>query len=325
MFELIQGKVKRCKLTKNKLQLVDAIVEILNVDLRDYLPVTVRQVHYNLLNYQPLRHTGKPQSTYVNDKASYQECSKILNIMRIDGMIPGEFIIDETRPVELFTSNYQNSRELIQNDLRDFFRGYKRDYLQSQPHHIEVVAEKLTVKRVIDKISRYYCTPYTITRGYCSYPVKMDLVNRYKKSGKDNLILIFVSDFDPDGLEIQQSFARSIRDDFKIDESKIKIYRAGLMLEQIRELRAGGVEIQTNFAKPDASKFKEFMKLYGKEVYELEAIPPATLETFLENAIKSVIDKNLFNQEIEIEARERKELEALREKVIEALPHDLIA
>jgi hypothetical protein len=37
-----------------------------------YWPLTVRQVHYLLLNDPPLRHDKKPGSVYVNDKASYK-------------------------------------------------------------------------------------------------------------------------------------------------------------------------------------------------------------------------------------------------------------
>ena len=56
------------------------------LDNREYWPLTVRRVHYLLLNDPPLRHDKKPGSVYVNDKASYKALTNLLIRARLSGM-----------------------------------------------------------------------------------------------------------------------------------------------------------------------------------------------------------------------------------------------
>lgn len=65
----IVGRKHRATISPAKRPLLDAIVRILR-ELRDYLPLSVRQVHYQLLNAPPLIHASKPGSLYANTKAS---------------------------------------------------------------------------------------------------------------------------------------------------------------------------------------------------------------------------------------------------------------
>ena len=58
----------------------------------------------------------------------------------------------------------------------------------------------------------------TSGRGFCSLPPRYETAKRYRASGKQKLVLLIVSDFDPDGEEIANSYARSFRDDFDIDD-----------------------------------------------------------------------------------------------------------
>ena len=78
-----------------------------------------------------------------------------------------------------------------------------------------------------------YCIPYTLGRGYANLPVRHKMAERYRKSGKDRLIILIVSDHDPDGEEIAHSFARSMRDDFDIEE--IEPIKAALTTDQVVE------------------------------------------------------------------------------------------
>ena len=68
------------------------------------------------------------------------------------------------------------------------------------------------------------------------------MVKRFKSSGKDKLILLILSDFDPDGEEIAHSLARSLRDDFDVDA--VEPVKVALTREQVAmfELRGGGDE-----------------------------------------------------------------------------------
>lgn len=88
--------------------------------------------------------------------------------------------------------------------------------MQSQPNHIEIVGEKNTIQGVLRPVAMDYTIPYTIGGGYSSLPPRYAMAQRFKKSGKEQLVLLVLSDFDPEGEDIAEGFARSMRDDFKI-------------------------------------------------------------------------------------------------------------
>ena len=110
-------------------------------------------------------------------------------------------IADDTRP---FTSwkVYGNCQDFFDEQLEHFLKGYWRNLMQSQPNHIEIVGEKNTLVKIIKPIAGKYCIPMTLGRGYCSLPPRWNMVQRFKNSGKENLVIVVLSDHDPDGEEI---------------------------------------------------------------------------------------------------------------------------
>jgi hypothetical protein len=140
-----------------KQPLLDAILEVLN-DNRKYWPLSVRQVHYRLLNTKPLVHASKPDSHYANDKASYRAAIDICARGRVEGLIPWKAIDDLTRPVEL-NSAYKNPAHFFKSELDCFLDGYWRNLLQSQPYHIEIIAEKLTVQTILQEVACEFTMP----------------------------------------------------------------------------------------------------------------------------------------------------------------------
>ncbi len=211
----IAGVKRRKAVSRAKRFFVDAIVTVLD-GRRRFWPLSDRQIHYALLNDPPLRHASKPSSTYANDERSYKNLTDLLTRLRLNGTIPMASIADETRPVTVLTS-FSTPAPFVARDLELFLKGYYRNLQQSQPHHIEIIGEKNTIASIVKPIADHFCLPLTIGRGYCSLPPRAAMAERYRASGKDKLVLLILSDFDPDGEEICQSFVRSMRDDFSID------------------------------------------------------------------------------------------------------------
>ena len=126
-----------------------------------------------------------------------------------------EAIADPTRPVSRWYV-FPGTGEFIREETGRFLRGYYRDYQRPQPVHVELVGEKNTIEGIIRPIAEEFCIPYTIGRGYSSLPPRHDMAVRFRVTGKERLLILFLSDFDPEGDDIPHSFARSIRDDFGI-------------------------------------------------------------------------------------------------------------
>jgi hypothetical protein len=305
---------KRCKLTKATQPHVDAIMAVLE-RLEDFWPLSVRQIHYQLLNDPPLRHASKPDSVYRNDDKSYSRTTDVCLRARLEGLIPWEAIHDPTRPVTQW-SGARSAGDFIRREFDGFLKGYYRDLMQSQPNHIEVVGEKNTVESVLRPVCSDYTIPLTISRGFCSGPPRKEIADRFERSGKEKLVLILLTDHDPDGTAIAQSMAASMQDEFGIGWRRFHAERAALTHDQVKRL---GLPPSTERAKATSSNYGKFVSQFGSDVYELEAVPPVTLQQLLRDTINAVIDHDAFQQEMVQERVDAAEIANVRKRVQAAM------
>jgi hypothetical protein len=306
------GAVKRrARITAAKRPFLDAILRILR-EYRDSWPLSVRQIHYYLLNDPPLIHAGKPGSTYRNDIKSYKMADELTVRARLTREIAMNAIHDATRPVVTWNV-FDNPAPFIKEQLNEFLKGYYRNLMQSQPNHIEIIGEKNTIAGAIQPVAMEYTIPYTIGRGYSSLPPRHDMAVRFRRSGKEKLILLVLSDFDPEGEDIGRAFAQSMRDDFGITNIvPIKVALTGL---QVDELNLPPMMT----AKKTSSRRAGFVRKHGEHVFELESIPPAPLQQLLRDGINDAIDVDAFNAEIDREMRDAAFLDTVRRRAHEML------
>jgi hypothetical protein len=220
-------------------------------------------------------------------------------------------ISDDTRPVSIFDV-FADPGPFIRREVDEFLKGYYRNLMQSQPNHVEIVGEKNTVAGLIEPVAMKYCIPMTTGRGYCSLRPRYDMQERFRDSGKEKLIVLFLTDFDPDGEEIAHSFVRSMRDDFDVPVDGVKV---ALTRAQVRELKLPP-RMQ---AKEGSANYEKFTRVHGHDVFELEAIPPDKLQKILEDAIDRVIDRHAFNAELDEEKRDAAFLDGVRRRVHDVL------
>jgi hypothetical protein len=297
----------RARISKAKLPLLNAILDVVNEHRN--IKLSVRQIFYFLLNVNPppLLHASKPGSAYANNLRCYKAVDELTVRARLTGKIPFDRIHDPTRPVVTWRV-HDTPAPFLRAELDGFLKGYYRDLMQSQPNHIEIIGEKNTVEGTIRPVAMEYTIPYTIGRGYSSLPPRHDMAVRFRRSGKEKLILLVLSDFDPEGEDIGRSFAQSMRDDFGItDIVPIKVALTG---EQVQAL---GLPPNLT-AKKTSSRRKKFVERHGEHVFELEAIPPATLQQYLRDAIGSVIDVDLYNREVDLEKEDAAHLDTVRRR-----------
>jgi hypothetical protein len=232
----------------------------------------------------------------------------------LDGSIPWEAFDDTTRPFEDFWV-FKNVREFIQREIGNLFDGYWRDLLQSQLNYIEVFCEKNTIYHMVLRVTAKYGIPTSSGRGFNSIDPWHDLYERFKKSGKHRLIVLVLSDYDPEGEMIPQVGGRTLRDDFGVKD--FSIIKVGVTKEQIRKYNLPS----QNFAKETSSNHDWFVQRNGGDdtVWELEALRPDVLMRDLEMAIQSVLDMDLFNREMEIQKEEAEYLDTMRKAAAEAI------
>ena len=99
------------------------------------------------------------------------------------------------------------------------------------------------------RVTQNYQIPTSSGRGFNSIDPWHDLYERYQDSGKERLIVIVLSDHDPEGEMIPQVGGRTLRDDFQVDD--VTIVKAGVTREQIEKYHLPA----QNFAKESSSNF----------------------------------------------------------------------
>lgn len=309
----IGARRKRCRITGAKFPFLSAIQTVVE-DLRDFWPVSVRQIHYGLLNAPPLTHASKPSSTYRNDKHSYKSLCELVTRARLIDEVPMDAIDDETRPTTLYTTSPEPGA-FIRDELDGFLKGYWRDLQASQPCHVELLGEKNTLGPILKPVGEQYCLPVTAGRGYGSLPPRYKMAQRFRRSGKDRLVLLILSDFDPDGEVIAESFARSMRDDFDIED--IHPIKVGLNLDHVTRFN-----LPRDIVKPKTSspQYRKFVAKYGdRDVFEVEALRPPQIQQIVREAIDGVLDLAAFNAELDAEKRDAAFLAGVRATVHDAL------
>jgi hypothetical protein len=299
------GVKKRHEISEDKAEHVSLILEI--VDEREkYWPLSIRSVHYALLNYDFVRgyywprkedadYGTKRELRYQNDDGSYDATADLITRLRFNNTISWQAFDDPTRPFHQVRS-YDDLNEFVREEIDMLFAGVPRNLLLTQPAHIECFVEKNSIYPLALKITKQYHIPTSSGRGFNSADPWNDLYERYLESGKKYLKLIVLGDHDPEGLRIPIVGGQTLRDEFGIGESNLSIYRAGVTREQIERYKLPA----QNFAKESSVNLKWYLEQTGGDdtVWELEALKPEDMLNDLENVIKNVIDIELFKYEL---------------------------
>jgi hypothetical protein len=309
----IEGTKTRCVISDQKADHVKYVKQVVFEDRRDYWPLSVRGVHYALLNHKFLRNIPR-KLPYTNDDESYAATSDLITRMRLNGELPWDAFDDGTRPFKRFQA-FSDVRQFVRQETENLFGGYWRNLLQTQPNHIEVLCEKNTIYHMVLRVTQKYQIPTSSGRGFNSIDPWHDLYERYIESRKERLIVIVLSDFDPEGEMIPHVGGRTLRDDFRVED--LTIIKAGVTREQIHRFSLQPM----SFAKETSSNHEWFVNRNGgnSAVYELEALNPPDMLNDLDDVIKNVIDIDLFNAEAVREQEEAAYLEATRKAAVEAL------
>ncbi len=294
--------------------LADAIVRVTIARFERYGPTSDRKINYLLLNETGLVRNDVTQEPFLNNDDCYQDVTDLLTRLRLDGSIPFEAIEDETRPVIIWNT-HRSVQSFIKEQTQDFLCNYWRDLMQSQPNWIELLVEKNTVARDLEKIAAKYTIPMTSGRGYASLPPRKAMVDRFHASGKEKLIIVAATDMDPEGQDIPNAFGLSLRDDFGLSPDQLVIVKAVLTHKQTQELQLH----EGQFAKTKGRRYKRFVEAYGNRCWELEAVDTEFLQQATDNTIQRVIDPQAFYREVEIEKKEKGELNQRRWRVMELL------
>ena len=291
---------KRISWTPHRLEQLAQIKEILE-EWREYLPMTLRQVYYQLVGKGYLE----------NKRSKYSDLSGVVKWSRLDGLIGWNVIEDRSRSFNKRLS-HESKEGFIDREKRCFLKGYSRDLLTGQPNYVEVWIEKDALSSLFEKVCDEYMIPVVVCRGFSSVSYIRDFVVRAKKrreSGQD-ITMLYFGDFDPSGMEMLESMKITIEDEFGFPGINYK--RVALLKEDIYRYN---IPHDPDALKETDSRAKKFIWEYGRYAVELDALRPDVLSQKVREAIGKELDMTMFEKQIEIYQEELDELRELREKV----------
>lgn len=264
---------------KKTQEIIDAAYEVLS----EHHPMTVRQVHYQLVKDKLIENT----------RSRYQAVSRALRDARLKGEIPWEWIEDRMRKPRTLP---------MWADLSDFIEtvrsSYRRDTWQDQPQYLEVWLEKDALSGIFEDVLAPYGVTLNVGRGFDGWDSVKNAANRYG-DGKGVTVLYF-GDFDPSGEDMVRSLReRLANEDLPNGGSTPEIVKCALTFEDIERYR-----LPPDFTKTKDSRRAAFVEKYGDVSVELDALPTHVLRQRLITEVEARMDLDALEATREEQRRE---------------------
>ena len=278
---------------KEMLALISAIKEI----LEEIQPASVRAVCYRLFVRQLIRSMSKNDVDRVGCQLVYA---------REEGIIPWEWVVDETRSVE----RVECWRDL-EHHLDDFCKEHLKDPWDDQPERLVVVSEKGTVRGTLLPVLQELRVKFLVSHGFASATAAYNLAQTSLEHDRTTRV-IYVGDFDPSGLHMSEiDLPRRL----KRYGGNVQITRVAITEDDV--LHSGLPDFPASDKSKDA-RYRWFTENHGDRCIEVDAMPPPELRVRVRKAIPAHIDGDAWERSLEIEQEELAEIADWKARILGA-------
>lgn len=245
--------------------------------------ITVRQLHYRFVATQPLK------KYWDNINANYSRLKNIVGDARMCGLLAWDLIVDRERPM-YGTTHWDNPLHLMAEASKNF----AIDKWEDQRHHVEVWVEKSALRGVVGRVCAELDLDYFSCRGYPSKSAVWRASERFlehQDEGREPIIL-HLGDHDPSGLDM----TRDIRDRLHGFGVPTEVKRIGLNFDQVTTLK-----LPPNFVKKKDSRGPDYIRQYGDESWELDALEPSFLADLIRHEVDLLRDDHTYSKRQKLE------------------------
>lgn len=305
------------KFSEDKLSLIEKLDQICQSYARQGYNMTLRQVYYQVVtrDYFPDdRRWTQIDGKWIRDingkknaDPNYKWLGEIVADARMAGLIDWDHIVDRVRNL-VVNSHWEKPSDLIE----DAAPQYAVDKWATQANYVEVHIEKDALAGVIEPKCAELDVPFFACRGYVSASAMWGAAQRLlgKISEGKTIHIIHLGDHDPSGIDMSRDIKERL-DAFisAHDGGKIHVLRVALNMPQIKRL-----SLPPDPAKVDDPRAGDYIRVYGEESWELDALDPRELNTIVERAVKQYRDEGLWEEAVKIENRGKKTLQTIHEQ-----------
>jgi len=274
-------------------------------ELKDYWPLTLRQIYYRLVAAGHLENT----------RSKYNDLSNLLKHMRLDDWLPWEVLEDRVRRVSE-KRGWVDHNEFMDAHIDDFLEGYERCYVQDQKCYVEIWTEKDALSQVFERVAYPYCIRSVTCVGYQSVTF-LDGFRRRARAAQHRgqiPVILYFGDMDPSGHQMLEAIKQTLEDE--MDLWGVEYHRVALTPDQIMDYE---LPHDPKAVKITDKRYRKYVQRFGDLAVELDALHPKVLRELAVEAIESHFDMNLFQEQVEVEQMEQKRLASFKEKILSDL------
>ena len=270
------------------------IIKIANEIIYEYaeqgFQLTLRQLYYQFV----------ARGIIENSVKSYKRLGLVVNHGRLAGLIDWEAIIDRTRNLEE-NDHYDGPGDIIECCID----WYRIDKWADQTYRVEVWIEKEALVGIVEKICQELDVAFFACRGYVSQSEQYKAGQRFADYAcyGQRVAVIHLGDHDPSGMDMTNDNDKRLNM-FARDE--VELNRIALNMDQVKKYNP-----PPNPAKLTDTRCREYIRQFGPNSWELDALDPMTLQSLIISAVESYRDDDTWDAVIKREADERKELALL--------------
>lgn len=259
------------------------LISFMNGMIDSYLAqgftLSVRQLYYQLV----------ARAVIENTERSYKRIASIINDGRLAGLIDWDAIEDRNRDIQLRT-RWESGSQIVKAAANSFHM----DMWDNQHFRVFIIVEKAALAGVLQGVCRKYDIPLLAARGYPSVSIVREMVQEHIQPAIYHgqvPVVLHLGDHDPSGIDM----TRDLEDRFQLfmedDKPDQIVERIALTMGQVEEKRP-----PPNPAKTTDARFREYMRRFGDESWELDALEPSYLVNLIENEVARFLDQDLWDE-----------------------------
>jgi hypothetical protein len=256
-------------------------------------PISVRGVCYRLFV------AGHIDSMAVKNT---QKISRMLVQAREEGLIPWEWIVDDSRRME----GDGGFRDL-QQYAKTIELSYRRDFWAHQPQRVIVISEKAAVAGIVRPVLDEYGVPFFAAHGFNSATKVYELAQEIRGDPRQ-YIFLYVGDYDCSGMDMSE---------IDLPERLERYGALGFLFDRIAltDDDVGG-DLPSYPAKKTDPRYGWYFDNYGDEAWELDAMDPNDLRERVETEIAEYVDDEAWERHKLTETAEKETVKTIAERMV---------
>ncbi len=255
--------------------------------------LTLRQLYYQFVS----------RGFIANNQREYKALGSIINDARLAGLVDWDHIVDRTRNIR-GNNHWKAPSSIIESCAQQF----QYDKWADQETRCEVWIEKDALIGVIERACRKLDVSFYSCRGYVSqseiHEAAVERLTAFEEAGQE-VHIFHLGDHDPSGIDM----SRDIQDRLRIFGCRAELHRLALNMPQVERYNP-----PPNPAKLTDSRSTSYVRNFGSESWELDALEPRVLDALITKHVEALIDNVKMEAAQEREDEARRQLQAVADR-----------